>query len=90
MSDPAREAAEEARKVYEAAVEEKEKLLKERRANRESMTKAEFRAYNENTRQKQIDVQKAVDEAQRTLSMSLDRVRHEVAVGTVEEGEGLG
>lgn len=80
----------EARAELEAAEAAKEALVEERRENRESMLRADFRAYNEATRQKQIDIQRAVDEAQRKFSAALDRQRYEIAVGTLSEAEGLG
>ena len=62
-----------------------EELLEERRANRESLSKSAFRAYNEETRQRQIDVQKAISAAERQLQLALNNARQELLVGTVAE-----
>jgi hypothetical protein len=66
----------------------KEILVEERRANRESMTKAEFKAYNTSTYQEQIDVEKAVGKAISDLQAALNAARQELLVGTVGESEG--
>ena len=70
-----------------------EALVAERRQNRENMTRAEFRAYNEATRALQIDMAAAVSDAQNALSGALNDVRSEalqVAVGTISEGNSVG
>lgn len=70
-----------------------EALVTERRTNRESMTKAEFRAYNEATRAQQIETAKAVSDAQAALAGALNGVRSDalaVAVGTLSESNSAG
>ena len=70
-----------------------EALLNERRENRESMTRSEFRRYNEQTRVLQIDTAKAIVDAQRALTAALNDVRSEalnVAVGTISETNTVG
>jgi hypothetical protein len=71
----------------------KETLIAERRANRESMTRTEFRAFNESTRVEQIETERAVQNAQKALAAALNDVRAEalnVAVGTVNETNKVG
>jgi len=72
------------------AEEAKEKLLKERRKNREKMSKSAFRAYNEETRQKQIDVETDIRNARAALTEALNLSRQELLVGTVSETGDLG
>jgi Skp family chaperone for outer membrane proteins len=63
-------------------------LIEERRQNRESMTRAGFRAYNEETKAQQVEVARAIADAQQALTAALNNVRSEalsVAVGTLSE-----
>lgn len=79
--------------ALDQAEADKEALLEERRANRASMSKADFRAYNDQTRQQQVEIQKAVDDAQAELTQALNSVRSEalnVAVGTISESNSAG
>ena len=62
-----------------------------RRANRDVMTKREFRAYNEETRDEQIQIQRDVSAAEKALRDHLNAGRENVAtqvisVGTLDEG----
>lgn len=90
MSDLAalQAAVTEAKNELEAAEAAKEALLEERRANRDSMSKKDFRAYNESTTTRQLETQAAVDAAQAKLSAALNTVRQEILVGTLSEVNG--
>lgn len=73
------------------AEEAKTALLALRQVNRESMTKIEFREYNESTRAEQIEIQAVVSRADQAFTEALDEVRvdavHQVVnVGTLNEG----
>ena len=73
------------------AEQAKADLLVERRANRETMSRNGFRAYNEETRPEQLAVQAAVDVAEKSFRGALDEIRvdavHQVVnVGTLNEG----
>lgn len=79
--------------ALDQAEADKEALIQERAEKRRTMSKYDFRAYNEETHQQQIDVQKAVDDAQAALTSALNDVRSEalnVAVGTISESNSAG
>lgn len=68
----------------------KETLLETRRANRETMSKMGFRAYNEETRAEQLEVQAAVTAAIAAITVHLNNSRQEIFVGTLNESETVG
>lgn len=81
------------KQAVDAAETVKEDLVAERRANRDAMSKIAFRAYNEETRDDQIKVQKDIDDAVAALNKALNKVRSdalEVAVGTLESTSTMG
>jgi hypothetical protein len=66
----------------------KETLVAERRTNRETMNRADWRAYNEETRSQQIEVEKAVTAANKAFQEAATTIRSEainVAIGTISE-----
>lgn len=65
-------------------------LIEERRANRVSMTKAEFQAYNDDTRQDQKDLARAVKAAEQALHSALNNKRQEILVEAIGEGSSQG
>lgn len=69
------------------AVKAEESLLEERRSKRDSLSKSAFREYNEETRQKQIDVTQARVAAENAITEHLNNARQEIFVGTVSETE---
>ncbi len=74
--------------AIEAAEATEVTLIDQRRANRESMSPTDFRAYNDVTREEQIFVQAAVVKARKDLQAALTTVRSEalnVAIGTISE-----
>ncbi len=81
------------KQAVDAAEAVKEALLVDRRANRDAMSKIAFRAYNEETRDDQVKVQKDIDDAVAALNKALNKVRSdalEVAVGTLESTSTIG
>jgi Skp family chaperone for outer membrane proteins len=79
--------------ALDAAEAAEEALIAERRQNRDSMSKAEFRSYNQATQEKQIELSGAIRDAQKALAEALNDVRSEalnVAVGTVSESGSMG
>ncbi len=73
-----------------AAEAAKQVLLDERRGNRTKLTKAKFKAYNEDTRQHQVDVQAAVDTATADLQAHLNNARQTILVEALGETGTLG
>lgn len=69
------------------AVKAEQALLEERQSKRDSLSKAAFREYNEETRQKQLEVTQARVDAERAITEYLNNARQEVFVGTVSETE---
>ncbi len=65
-------------------------LIDERRANRVSMTRAKFKAYNDDTREQQLAAQAAVTGAIKALQGSLNNSRQEVLVSALEGRDHLG
>lgn len=70
-------------------------LIEERREKRDSLSKADFRAYNETTKSQQLQAQAEVDKAEKALQEALNQVRSDalaqaVPVGTVKEGSSGG
>ncbi|KKL63655.1 hypothetical protein LCGC14_2172950 [marine sediment metagenome] len=66
----------------------KDDLVTERRANRETMSPRDFKAYNESTWAEQIDVEKAVTAANKAFQSAATTIRSEainVAIGTLSE-----
>lgn len=76
--------------AVDAAYQAEEELLAERREKRDTLSKRDFRAYNEETRQTQINVQKAIDDAERELQLALNNARQQLLVGTVSESDAQG
>jgi hypothetical protein len=79
--------------AYDAAEQAKADLVDERRANRPTMTKAEFKAYSDGTIADQKKVQADVIAAQKALSEGLGKIKEEavaVALGTMTETDGGG
>lgn len=60
-------------------------LVDERRANRATMSPTAFRAYNEETRDQQIDVQADLQTATDAITAHLNNARQEIMVGTLSE-----
>lgn len=79
-----------AKQAMTDAYEAEESLLKERRENRDKMSRADFRAYNEQTRDKQKKVQRDIDSAEAELHRLLNNARQEIMVGTLSEGNSAG
>lgn len=71
--------------AVDAAEAAEEELIAERRANRASMSKADFKAYNEETRAAQVDLAKAVAEANQALQAALNNARQEILVNAIGE-----
>lgn len=69
----------------DAAEQAKENLIVERRERRDALSKKDFRAFNEETRQDQLDAEKAVREARDALTAELNNARQELMVGTLSE-----
>ena len=70
-------------------------LLVTRRSNRESMSRKDFREYNESTRAEQLQVTADADAANQALRDALNAERSAVAeqvisVGTLKEGNSPG
>lgn len=79
------------------ALEAKEILLDERAANRDTMSKAAFRIYNQETRAQQLQVQAGLDTAEQALGAANLDVRNDatakaivVDIGTISETDTAG
>lgn len=68
----------------------KEELVAERRQKRETLSKAAFRDYNEETKARQQEVAQAIADAQGALIAYLNNARQEILVGTVDESNKTG
>ena len=73
------------REELETAEEVFDELIAERRANRDEMSKAAFRVYNEETADEQIEKQHAVASAQKKLARAEQRSEQRVKVGVASE-----
>ena len=65
-------------------------LIDERRANRDSMGKAAFKAYNTDTHAQQRAAQAGVTDATKALQASLNNSRQDILVGALEGRDTLG
>ena len=65
-------------------------LIDERRANRDSMTRAAFKEYNTDTRRQQVDTQAAVTAAILALQAALTNTKQTVLVQALEGRDTLG
>ena len=68
----------------------KEALITERQDNRDTMSKMGFRAYNEETRAEQLEVEAAVTAAIGAITAHLNNSRQEIYVGTLSESDTVG
>lgn len=74
-----------------AAHEEvKQNLLDERQSKRDSLSRAAFQQYNEDTRAEQLQVTADVTEAIAAITAHLNNARQEIMVGTISETDSAG
>ncbi len=64
----------------------KEVLLEERRTNRETMSRIDFRAYNEATKTQQIDTQATIDSTTAEFQKALNEVRADAVAQVIDVG----
>jgi len=68
----------------------KEALVAERREKRDTLSRAAFRQYNDDTRPAQREVARAVADTQQALIAYLNNARQQILVGSVDEANTTG